>query len=82
MKYSLPTINLEDIELHIADIQCYGSSIAVEFRDFQTLNLAEKSWDGIPEFFIITSHPGCNKDGERAPHLYAILCGRGKSFAD
>ena len=75
MKYSLPTINLEDIELYVADIQCYSSSIAVEFRDHQTLRLAEKRWDNIPEFFIITSHPGCNKDGERAPHLYTFLPG-------
>jgi hypothetical protein len=73
MKYSLPTINLEDIELHIADIQCHGPSIAIEFRDRQTLDLAKRSWDNIPEFFVITSHPGCNTDGQRASHLYEYL---------
>jgi hypothetical protein len=72
MKYSLPTINLEDIELYIADIQCSGSSISVEFRDYQTLNVAKKSWENIPEFFVITSHAGCNPNGERAPHLYVL----------
>ena len=69
MKYNLPTINLEDIELHIADIQCSPSTIAVEFRDHETLNVAKKSWDTIPEFFAVSSHAGCNKDGERAPYL-------------
>jgi hypothetical protein len=69
MKYNLPTINLEDIELHIADIQCSASTIAVEFRDYQTLTLAKKRWDTSPEFFVVSSHAGCNKDGERAPYL-------------
>lgn len=69
MKYSLPTVNLEDIELHIADITCSNSNIAVEFRDYQTLEIAKKSWDVAPEFFVITSHAGCNNDGERAPYL-------------
>jgi hypothetical protein len=69
MKYRLPTITLEDIELHIMEIQCSGSTIAIEFPNQQTLESAKKTWDSIPEFLVISSHPGCNEDGERASHL-------------
>lgn len=69
MTYKLPTVNLEDIELHISDIQCSASTIAVEFRSQDTLEIAKSTWDNIPAFFVISSHPGCNKDGARAPHL-------------
>jgi hypothetical protein len=69
MKYNVPALTLEDIEMDVAEIQCRPSSIIVEFINRQTLEAARKSWDTISEFLIISSHPGCNSDGQRAPHL-------------
>jgi Fe-S oxidoreductase len=82
MKYKLPALILEDIEMDVGEIQCSGSAITVEFADQETLKIARKSWDDISEFLIISSHAGCNENGERAPHLLVLVSIRSRVFAD
>ncbi|CAG8960022.1 hypothetical protein HYFRA_00013210 [Hymenoscyphus fraxineus] len=67
--YKLPALVLEDIEMVVGGIQCTQSSITVQFPDSQTLDSFRPSWDNLGAFFIISAHPGCNADGERAPYL-------------
>ncbi|TVY19051.1 hypothetical protein LARI1_G002024 [Lachnellula arida] len=69
MEYKLPALNLEDIEMSLEDIQCFDSTIKVEFAEVQMFNAARDSWNSISEFLIIASHFGCNEDGERSPYL-------------
>lgn len=71
MKYKLLALILEDIEMDVGEIQRSGSAITVEFASQETLEIARKSWDNISEFLIISSHAGCNENGERAPYLLA-----------
>ncbi|KAF4630480.1 hypothetical protein G7Y89_g7655 [Cudoniella acicularis] len=69
MTYKLPALVLEDIETSVESVQCSGSTIAVKFSERQTLVEARSKWDKLAEFLIITSHFGCNMEGERSPHL-------------
>lgn len=71
MEYKLPALILEDIETSLEDIQCFDSTISVRFAEAQVFNAAKDLWD-ISEFLIISSHPGCNQDGERSPHLWVF----------
>lgn len=82
MKYKLPALILEDIEMDVEEIQCSGSAITVEFADQETLKIARKSWDDISEFLIVSSHAGCNENGERAPHLLVLVSIHSKLRAD
>jgi hypothetical protein len=72
MRFKLPALALEDIENHLDSIECLDSIIALEFVDEQVLKQARKAWDDFTEFIVISSHPGCNRDGERAPYMYVF----------
>ena len=72
MSFKLPTLALEDIENQLDSIECLDSIIALEFVDEQVLKQARKAWDDLTEFIVISSHPGCNRDGERAPYVYVF----------
>ncbi|KAF7924019.1 hypothetical protein EAE99_006680 [Botrytis elliptica] len=69
MKYKLPTITLEDIELNIKNILCSKSTIIVEFPSANLLAEAEKEWKDLSEFLVISSHAGCNDQNARTPYL-------------
>jgi len=69
VKYKLPALILEDIEMSVDEIRCSDSMITVEFSHQQMLDDARETWDNLPELLIISSHPGCNENGERAPYL-------------
>jgi hypothetical protein len=68
-KYKLPALVLEDIEEDVADIRCSDSTITVEFSESHSLKAVRPSWDNLGPFLIISSHIGCNEDGERKPYL-------------
>jgi hypothetical protein len=69
MEYKIPALILEDIETSLEYIQCSDSTVKVKFAETQMFNAARDSWDSISEFLIISSHSGCNQDGERSPYL-------------
>ena len=63
-----PALVLEDIEQFVALVQCSQSGIHLGFHTREQSEAAEKAWDKL-DFLVFTSHPGCNKDGERQPYL-------------
>lgn len=69
VKSKYPTLALEDIEPHVDDIQCSQSTLTLSFGTGQNLEEAKDAWSGVSQFLIITSHIGCNEDGERTPYL-------------
>ena len=69
MKYKWPAIVLEEIEEDIEQIQCSKSAITVQFKDQLSLEYGREAWVDLSEFLLVSSHAGCNEDGERAPYL-------------
>jgi len=65
MSAKLPTVVLEEIEHHIDAIMCFDSSILLQFADFESMDLTYGEFSQTGEFLVITSHEGCNSDGER-----------------
>jgi hypothetical protein len=68
-KYKLPALILEDIEEDVEGIRCSESTITIRFSESWNLDAVRSSWDNIVPFIIVTSHIGCNEDGERKPYL-------------
>jgi hypothetical protein len=69
MRFKLPALALEVIETHLENIECADSVIVLDFMDELALKQAKREWDRLPKFIVISSHPGCNEDGERAPYV-------------
>ena len=69
LKSILPALLLEEHEGYLERIVCYGSTIALTFHDTSALSSAWAEFQQLPELLIITSHLGCNIDGERLPYL-------------
>jgi hypothetical protein len=69
MRYKLPAVALEDIELNVKNIVCSDSAIIINFPSASLLAKAEREWEGLAEFLVISSHAGCNDEGARAPYL-------------
>lgn len=69
MEFNKPTLLLENIENHLAKIKCYQSSVFLYFRSSDALDHAHMEFKDVKEFLLITSHGGCNEDGERDLHL-------------
>lgn len=69
IKAKYPTLALEDIESNVEDIQCLKSAISVSFGTGPRLEEAKTAWAGSSEFLIISSHIGCNEDGERTSYV-------------
>lgn len=69
MEFKTPTLLLEDIEHHIKAVDCFDSRVYLYFSSSKALKHAHKEFQSVDSFLLITSHEGCNKDGERDPHL-------------
>ncbi|KAH8684677.1 hypothetical protein BGZ60DRAFT_170796 [Tricladium varicosporioides] len=69
MKYKLPALVLEDIETSVQSITCTTSAIIVEFSEREIIDEVRGRWDELQKFLIISSHSGCNVEGERAPYF-------------
>lgn len=60
---------LEDVEHHIESIGCYSSEIHLSFKSRKKLKRIHKELASVDSFLLVTSHEGCNEDGERNPHM-------------
>ena len=69
MQFKFPALMLEDIEHHIESVGCYSTEIHVYFSTVELLMRAHNEFASVDSFLLITSHQGCNEDGERSPHL-------------
>lgn len=63
-----PFLALEDIASHLSDISCADSLIELSFISNESLQAAKEEFAQFPDFIAVTSHFGCNEDGERVTH--------------
>ena len=59
---------LEDVEHHIQSVDCYSSEVHLRFTSVELLQRAHNELSRVDNFLLVTSHQGCNEDGERNPH--------------
>lgn len=64
-----PTVVLEHVDHLISELTCTPSGISVVFGSTDSARHAKGSWD-MDEYVVITSHAGCNDDGQRVPYMY------------
>lgn len=69
MQLQVPALLLEDIENHMDNIDCFPSKIYLCFSSDGALQHAHEEFLSVHKFLVITSHDGCNRDGERSSHL-------------
>lgn len=69
MQFKTPTLILEDVEHHIESIGCYSSEVHLHFKSAKVLKRTHKEFTSVDSFLLITSHEGCNEDGERSSQM-------------
>lgn len=69
MQFKIPALILEDIEHHIESITCHKTEIHLHFSSAELLRRAHNEIANVDSFLLVTSHQGCNEDGERNPHV-------------
>ncbi len=69
MSFKIPALMLEDVEHHIESIGCYSSEIHLYFTSVELLKRTHNEITSVDSFLLVTSHYGCNEDGERNPHV-------------
>ncbi|KAF2711410.1 hypothetical protein K504DRAFT_532002 [Pleomassaria siparia CBS 279.74] len=62
----VPILHLEEIEHHLQDVQCGEGTMKLHFVDMVSARDAKASCSGPNGGRIITSHNGCNTEGERS----------------
>ena len=68
----LPSLLLEEMETHFDGVQCSVSTVTLFFSTPERLRLAHEELSRVAQFILVTSHEGCNKEGERDTHMLAI----------
>ncbi|KAF2445959.1 hypothetical protein P171DRAFT_277068 [Karstenula rhodostoma CBS 690.94] len=61
-----PILNLEDIEHHLEDVQCVDGKVTLKFADTSSAIDARLACHGPEGGIVVTSHLGCNPEGERS----------------
>jgi hypothetical protein len=64
---------LEDIEDIVEKITCHEETVEITFSSQSSYHAAAQEWIGLKEVLIITSHEGCNVEGERGVYEYVPL---------
>ncbi|KAF9894531.1 hypothetical protein FE257_006416 [Aspergillus nanangensis] len=64
----LPVLVLEDIEVGLENLTCSGSQIQLSFTSTGKGTELKKAVQDLDEFVLVTSHEGCDPDGERSTH--------------
>lgn len=62
---------LEELESHVDEVRCFDSSVHLYFGTIETVKHAYEELGRVAKFVLITSHQGCNRDGERDTYLSA-----------
>jgi len=60
-------MKVEEFEHYLEAVQCAddGTSIALRFRQKSDFQMAKRSVEIFDHCMVITSHGGCNEEGER-----------------
>ena len=69
MSAKRPTLALEMLEHHIDQIECSKDGLILDFATLDALNEVHRHIEGINNFLLITSHEGCDLEGERNMRL-------------
>ena len=69
MNFKIPALMLEDVEHHVQSVGCYPSEIHLFFKSAEVLKRTHTEVTSVDRFLLVTSHNGCNEDGERNPHV-------------
>ena len=69
MSAKRPTLALETLEHHIDQIECSNEGLVLDFATLDALNEVHRHIEGVNDFLLITSHEGCDLDGERSMRL-------------
>ena len=69
MNFKIPTLMLEDVEHHLKSVGCYPSEIYLGFKSAEASKRTHNEVASVDSFLLVTSHDGCNEDGERDPHV-------------
>ena len=69
MNFKNPALMIEDYEHHVERIGCYSSEIYLYFKSAEVLQRIHSEITRVDNFLLVTSHEGCNEDGERSPHV-------------
>jgi len=61
-----PILVLEEFEHSIKNLRCNPSGIDIAFASGSACAAAMAAWEKVGDAIVVTSHEGCNEDGERA----------------
>ncbi|KAL4925726.1 putative GPI anchored protein [Aspergillus undulatus] len=68
VKSQWPILVLEDLEAGLDSVSCEDSEIRLEFASTVAEESFKTAIGDTPEFVIVTSHAGCDPEGERSAH--------------
>lgn len=68
VKSHFPILVLEELENALENILCSDSQISLVFDSIENVNAIRKEIGTSSSFVVVTSHNGCNSQGERATH--------------
>ncbi|KAL4799691.1 hypothetical protein BDV19DRAFT_384979 [Aspergillus venezuelensis] len=60
---------LEDLDAGLESVSCTDSEIRLDFASIAAEKRFRAAVKDTPEFIVVTSHDGCDLDGERSAHL-------------
>lgn len=63
-----PIFLLEDVDAHMEDVSCSESQIQLVFESMDTMHNVRRQVESIGDFVIVTTHSGCDPEGERSAH--------------
>ena len=69
VSFKTQALVLENIENHFQQVDCLGSTMRLYFSSEEATRHAYEEFERTDSFLLITSHRGCNEDGERDPHM-------------
>jgi uncharacterized protein DUF7029 len=68
-----PILVLEEIEGFLEDIVCHDAKMTIRFLSAKTLNAFRSEIEAASGFTVVTSHNGCNSDGERVTYQLVVF---------
>ncbi|EAW11621.1 putative GPI anchored protein [Aspergillus clavatus NRRL 1] len=68
VKSKWPILSLEELDHHLEDVTCSESHIEMFFASIEQFQSTQQELERTTELIVVTSHRGCNSDGERSAY--------------
>lgn len=65
-----PILALEDFDASLDGVSCTDSQIQLTFASAVAQKRFNEAIGTLPEFLVVTSHEGCDREGERSAHRW------------